>query len=337
MGRKLKVAAVQMDVTQALVPERLGRAADLISEAAGAGAQLVALPELFNTGYEFHERNYTLAEPIDGQTVTWMKDQAARHGIHLVGSFALLDETDIYNTALLLAPDGRTWRHDKIHLVLWEQAYFRAGDQITIADTDLGKLGLMICSDTLRPDLWAQYAGNVHAMVLMFSPGGLDTANLVFPDGFQLKYSEFEQAALPADKAYDPDDDDGLWAQIPWMNVSMVSASEAGVLHTKLPKLEILLRAAKLADRVSQAAEVWLEMELPMATGIWDPEEGFLAQGTVTGDGVVLAEIELADTPPKPKGPQPKMYVGEDHIAKLVRPMYREGVRRQWGAHMAPD
>ena len=92
-----------------------------------------------------------------------MKDQAVRHNIHLVGSLPLLDETDIYNTALLLAPDGRTWRHDKIHLVLWERAYFRAGDQITIADTELGKLGLMICSDTLRPDLWAQYAGNVHS------------------------------------------------------------------------------------------------------------------------------------------------------------------------------
>ena len=138
--------------------------ADLISEAAGAGAQLVVLPELFNTGYEFHERNYALAEPVDGQTVTWMQDQAARHNLHLTGSLPLLDETDIYNTAMLLAPDGRPWRHDKIHLVFWEAAYFRAGDRITIADTDLGKLGLMVCSDTLRPDLWAQYAGNVHAL-----------------------------------------------------------------------------------------------------------------------------------------------------------------------------
>jgi predicted amidohydrolase len=337
MGHKLRVAAVQMDVTQAPVLERLGRASDLIFEAVGAGAQLVVLPELFNSGYEFQERNYALAETIDGQTVTWMREQATRHSIHLVGSLPLVDETDIYIAALLLTPDGRTWRHDKIHLELWERAYFKAGDRITIADTDLGKLGLMICSDTLRPDLWAQHAGNVHAMVLMFSPGGLDTAYLVFPDGFRLKYSEFERAALPADEEYDPDDDDGLWAQIPWMNVLMVSASEAGVLHTKLPELEVLLRAAKLEDRASQASEVWLEMEIPKATGIWDPKEGFLAQGSAIGDGVVLAEIELADTPPKPKGPQPKLYVGEDHIAKLVRPLYREGVRRQWGAHMAPD
>jgi predicted amidohydrolase len=42
-----------------------------------------------------------------------MKAQAAQHNIHLVGTLLLLDETDIYNTALLVAPDGRTWRYEK--------------------------------------------------------------------------------------------------------------------------------------------------------------------------------------------------------------------------------
>ena len=78
MGRKLKIAAVQMDVTVAPVPERLSRATDLIAQAAQAGAQLVALPELFNTGYGYDDSYYALAEPLDGQTVTWMKAQAVR-------------------------------------------------------------------------------------------------------------------------------------------------------------------------------------------------------------------------------------------------------------------
>ena len=66
MGRRLKAAAVQMDAVSVPVPKRLGRATDLITEAVNGGAQLVVLPELFNIGYEFHERNYALAEPIDG-------------------------------------------------------------------------------------------------------------------------------------------------------------------------------------------------------------------------------------------------------------------------------
>jgi N-carbamoylputrescine amidase len=159
MGRKLKVAVVQMDAVPVSVSKRLSRATNLITEAVNGGAQLVVLPEMFNTGYEFHERNYTLAEPMDGETVTWMKSQATQHNIHLAGTLLLLDKTDIYNAGLLVAPDGRTWRHDKINITLWERAYFREGGHITIADTDLGKLGLMICSDVLCPDLWVQYAG----------------------------------------------------------------------------------------------------------------------------------------------------------------------------------
>ncbi|MCB0164999.1 MAG: carbon-nitrogen hydrolase family protein [Anaerolineae bacterium] len=316
-----------MDVTQAPVAERLSRAADLISEAADAGVKLAVLPELFNTGYEFHERNYNLAEPIDGKTATWMKMQAAHHNLHLVGSLALLDQTDIYNSALMVAPDGRIWRHDKNYIVLWERAYFREGNQITVADTDLGKIGLMVCSDTLRPDLWARYAGRVQAMVLMFSPGDLDKAELLFPDGFRLKYPDFEATVLPSDKG--STDDDGWFAQIQWMPVPMVAAGLTGVLRTRLPKLDVLLQSSRLSERATQASEAWLEMALPVATVIAESEGRMLVQGTLTGDGVVQAEIEVADTPPQPIGPQPKLHVAKDHIAGLVKPMYQASVQQE--------
>ena len=65
MPRKIKVAPVQMDAAPAPVDTRLNRAADLVSKAAAFGAQLVVLPELFNTGYEYDDRNYGLAEVLD--------------------------------------------------------------------------------------------------------------------------------------------------------------------------------------------------------------------------------------------------------------------------------
>ncbi len=147
-----------------------------------------------------------------------------------------------------------------------------------------------------------------------------------------------EETAAPADKDADlASNNEFIEEQLDWLHVPAVFAGEAGVLRTRLPRLELLLQESKLSGRASQASEVWLEMDLPMATGIGDAKKGPLAQGTATGDGVVWAEIELADALPQPQGPQPKMPVDEDKIARLVRPLYREGVRRQWGAHMAPD
>jgi predicted amidohydrolase len=342
MGRKLKAAAIQMDGTPALVPERLSRAADLIAEAADGGAQLVVLPEMFNTGYGFDEHNYALAEAIDGETVTWMKVQAALHDIHLAGTLLLLDETDVYNAALLVVPDGRTWRHDKINIILWERAFFREGHHTTVADTDLGKLGLMICSDTLHPDLWGQYGGKVHAMVLMFSPGDTSQAHLVFPDGFRIEYPEFERIATPADMGSDTDDDDVTGQCSVWLHVPTVCAGATGVIRTRLPGLKALLQRSRLSDRASQASDVWLEMGFSMATLVATPDEGALAQGTTMGDDVVSAEIELADAPPQPQGPRPSFPpLNRDtfgyYVAELMLPLYREGTRSQWGPHMAPD
>jgi predicted amidohydrolase len=343
----LKVAAIQMDCAPAPVSERLARAADLIAEATSAGAQLVVLPELFNTGYEWHERNYGLAEPIDGPTVTWMKAQAARHTIHLAGTLMLLDKTDIYNAAPLVAPDGRLWRYDKCYVPLWERAYSRSGDRITIAHTDLGNLGMMICWDQMHPDLWAQYAGKVDAMVVMSCPGDLATADLLFPDGEQAKFLELggDQFAPEAPQAESPPDEgDPIDKQAAWLGVPLVHASATGTIHTKVPLFEAIVAQSPLADRADQAAEAILECGFPPATRIVDAKGKVLARGSATGDGLVMAEVTFTDLLPKPEGPQPGILVSEaiyrlsdETIPATMVPLYKEGVRRQWGAHMAPD
>jgi hypothetical protein len=79
-----------------------------------------------------------------------------------------------------------------------------------------------------------------------------------------------------------------------------------------------------------------------MATLVGDPDAGILAQGTVMGDGVVSAEIELADAPPRPQGPQPgfpplNRDTFDYYVAELMVPLYRASTRRQWGSFMAPD
>ncbi|HEX3049721.1 MAG TPA: carbon-nitrogen hydrolase family protein [Aggregatilineaceae bacterium] len=350
MKQKLKVAAIQMDCAPVPVTERLRRLSPLIAEAAQADAQLVVLPELFNTGYEFHARNYALAETLDGATITWMKMQAAQHAIHLAGTLLLLDKTDIYNTAALVAPDGRLWRYDKYYVPLWERAYFRGGHQTLVADTDLGRLGMMICWDQMHPDLWAHYAGQVDAIVIMSCPGDWDTAALVFPDGFRAKFMDLvnpspvdSEAVEPASHPADVDTQD-MHPQAAWMGVPLIAAAATGTIRTKLPLLEWFLERSPYADRTSQAAETLFECGFAPETKVFNAGGQLLAQGTETDDGVVLAEIELPDVIPQPSTPQPSIdipqavyQVSDEIIPSLMLPLYKAGVRRQWGAHMAPD
>lgn len=102
MERTLKIAAVQMDANPSPTADRLARADRLATEAAKAGAQLIVLPELFNTGYTYSNTNHRLAEPSSGPTPAWMKETAARLNVHLAGTLMLLDHDEVYNALLLL-------------------------------------------------------------------------------------------------------------------------------------------------------------------------------------------------------------------------------------------
>jgi hypothetical protein len=348
MSRTLKIAAVQMDAAPAPLAERLGRAARLIAESASAGAQLVVLPELFNSGYEYHDRNYGLAEPVDGETVTWMKQQAAQHGIHLVGSLLLRDEEDIYNAALLIAPDGRTWRYNKNYPFLWERAYFREGRDMTVADTDLGKFGLMICWDTAHPGMWERYAGKVDAIVIPSCPPKISSADLVFPDGLRVNVRELGGIwnSMYTDEEYFPGPD--MDEHAAWMRVPVVSTVGGGTFRSRLPLPNVsfppyLAARPDLWNRLAQVSEVYLEAGFDPQTKVIGANGLVLARVTSGGDGFAVAEVTLADTPPRPEDPPPPMrtsplvyFLADVFGASLVTVLYRRGVRKQWGAHMAP-
>jgi hypothetical protein len=348
MPRTIKMAAVQMDATPVPTADRLSRAGDLVAEAAAARAQLVVLPELFNTGYIYDAANYGLAERIDGPTVTWMKAQAAAHSVHLAGSLLLLDEEDIYNTQLLIAPDGRTWRYDKIYPFLWERAYFRDGRNITVADTDLGRLGMMICWDSAHPDLWERYAGKVDAMVITSCPPKLSSADLVFPDGQRVNIGQLGGVwdDIYTNEEYFPGVD--MDAHAAWMGVPVVHTVGSGTFRSALPLPEVslgpyLLARPDLWSQMGQAGQVKIEAGYDPQTKVVGSDGQVLARVTGPGDGFTLAEVTLPDEPPGPKGEQPPMHTSPmayflvDVVgASLLTAVYRQGVRRCWGGRMAP-
>mgnify|MGYP001821338842 FL=1 len=177
MGR-IKAAAIQMDALVGDVEANLEQAEKLIEQAAEQGAQLVVLPELFSTGYEYTDRVYAWSEPLDGPTATWIARTARRLKIHLVGCFAARFSARgpsgktgrTYITAMLAAPDGRHWIYRKVHVAMWENCYFDRGGEPVIAVPDLGRIGLLICWDQIFSDLARAYQGQVDLLCIPSSP-----------------------------------------------------------------------------------------------------------------------------------------------------------------------
>jgi predicted amidohydrolase len=167
---ELTVAAIQMDARVGAVAANLAHAERLVDKAAAQGAQLVVLPELFSTGYEYTDRNFGLAEPLDGRTGTWIVETARRLGVHLVGTFPARVEGQDYITALLAAPSGGRWIYRKMHVAFWENCYFARGPEPVVAATELGRIGLLICWDQVFAGLARAYQGRVDLLCIPSCP-----------------------------------------------------------------------------------------------------------------------------------------------------------------------
>ncbi len=157
-------ACVQMRATADL-PANLDKVEALAERAARWGAALVATPE--NTTFLGpSEQKVALAEPLDGRTHLRLGNLARRLRIHLlVGSVAeRCDATRCYNTSLLFGPDGALIAaYRKLHLFdidvpggprFQESATIAAGDEVVVARTPLGAIGMSICYDLRFPELY---------------------------------------------------------------------------------------------------------------------------------------------------------------------------------------
>jgi predicted amidohydrolase len=163
----MRVAVVQLCSTDDL-QGNLEATRLYVAEAARRGASLVALPE--NFAYMRREgMPFPCAQGPDGELVRFLRQLAAEHGIWLLGgSFpeSIPGDRRVYNTSLMLSPAGiEVARYRKIHLFdvdLGDQAYrestnFAPGNDIVVARTDFGWIGLSICYDLRFPELYRRH------------------------------------------------------------------------------------------------------------------------------------------------------------------------------------
>ena len=138
----------------------IARALEMIEEAAGNGAELVMLPEIFYHPYELKSIP-GLAD--DGRSsIDPLRELAAKLGIHICsGSVAVRENDSNFNRAYLIGPTGDILlEHSKCHLFdvdfkelrTRESKVFAPGNSLRTADTGLGKIGMLICYDIRFPE-----------------------------------------------------------------------------------------------------------------------------------------------------------------------------------------
>ncbi|XP_066370750.1 omega-amidase, chloroplastic-like isoform X1 [Miscanthus floridulus] len=198
--QKHKVALCQLAVT----PDKDGnitRARARVEAAADAGAKLVVLPasrplplpEIWSCPYAM-ETLPSYAEDIDGgesPSISMLSELAAARKITIVGgSIPEKASGKVFNTCCVIGPDGQILaKHRKLHLFeidipgdikLKESDTFTGGQETTIVDTDVGRIGIGICHDIRFPELAMLYRSKGAHLICYPSAFNMSTGELLW-------------------------------------------------------------------------------------------------------------------------------------------------------------
>lgn len=133
-----------------------------------AGAtDLVVLPEMFTTGFSMNAA--ALAEPMDGPTADWLREQAATLGAAVTGSFICAENGRFHNRLLFVKPDGSLQHYDKRHLftLAGEHETFSPGVENTVVEWLGWRIRPLVCYD-LRFPVWSRNEKNNPYDLLIF-------------------------------------------------------------------------------------------------------------------------------------------------------------------------
>jgi predicted amidohydrolase len=160
MGVVVAVAQLALTVGNLDANRQAARAA--VAEAAAAGARLVVLPELSDSGYVFSDASEarSLASPVaSGVTLREWRSLAARHDLTIAGGFCELGpDGKLYNSAAIVDASGTRTVYRKAHLWDAEKKIFTPGDDAPpVVELPFGNVGLMICYDLEFPE-WVRLA-----------------------------------------------------------------------------------------------------------------------------------------------------------------------------------
>lgn len=264
--RRFKVGLIQMKIGDR-PGENLQRAAGMIRDAAGRGASVVCLPELFLSRYFCQEENaslFDLAEPVPGPTTTALGALAASLHVVIVAPVFERRAAGVYhNSAAVIESDGSmAGLYRKMHIpddpAYYEKFYFTPGDLgFRAFDTSEGKIGTLICWDQWYPE-----GARLTAL------RGADV--LLYPTAIGWHPSEKEESGAAQRDA--------------WRTVQRGHAVANGVYVAAVNRVGLEL------PRTGNGAGI----EFWGSSFIADPQGVLLAEASATAEEILVAEIDTA-------------------------------------------
>lgn len=178
---EFKIAVCQMNVVDDK-EKNISHAVDLIKTSSDNNAQLVTLPEMFNTPYSNEKFVENAEEEKSSKTLSALREAARSEDVYLQsGSIPELDNENIYNTAYLISNKGKIIaKHRKMHMFdidtdemkFTESDTLSPGNKVTTVETPFATISMAICYDVRFSELWTLMNKNKSDIILL--PGAFN-------------------------------------------------------------------------------------------------------------------------------------------------------------------
>lgn len=148
--RDLTVTLVQADQKWEDKAANFANYSSLLSEI--EETDLILLPEMFNTSFSM---NTSLAEPMNGDSILWLKSLAQQKKAAIYTSLMIAENDKFFNRGVFVEPTGKITTYDKrkCFSMAKEHLYFEAGETSTIVEYLGWKIQLQICYDLRFPEI----------------------------------------------------------------------------------------------------------------------------------------------------------------------------------------
>ena len=151
----LRITTIQADLIWQNKAANLAKFDKILRGLSRDETDVVVLPEMFTTGFSMSPE--TLAEPMMGATISFLKEKSYALNAAITGSFICVENDKYYNRLIWMQPDGQFWTYDKRHLftLAYEQDHYSAGQKMLQIEWRGWTIRPLICYD-LRFPVWSR-------------------------------------------------------------------------------------------------------------------------------------------------------------------------------------